>query len=225
MIADLIEGEGFATVHDVLAPAECARLVDALDGQNSLRSRAGMRNAMRQPNLRAVAGDPRILDIVRGVLGSGAMPFHATLFDKSPTSNWLVAWHQDTAPPMRAKREAEGWGPWSVKQGVIYARAPAATLAEILALRIHLDDSASENGPLKVLPGTHRYGILDDDIHRMAREISAVECLVPRGGVLALKPLLVHASSKSFSQMSRRVLHIEYAPSAAFVQRIGLAVA
>jgi hypothetical protein len=52
------------------------------------------------------------------------MRFHsvqrATLFDKSPTANWLVVWHQDTALPVQERREAPGWGPWSVKDGVIY---------------------------------------------------------------------------------------------------------
>src|SRR5262249_21154972 len=160
------------------------------------------------------AEDPRLMDIVCHVLGVNARPFRATLFDKSPTSNWLVVWHQDTALPLRERKEMPGWGPWSVKDGVNYAHAPAAALEQGLALRIHIDDSTNRNGPLRVLPGTHRMGVLtDDSIEKAAGEISPVDCLVSAGGVLAMRPLIVHASSKSTTEMARRVIHIEYAAS------------
>src|SRR5262249_2437249 len=149
------------------------------------------------------------------ILGENALPFRATLFDKSPDSNWLITWHQDTALPLREKRESPGWGPWSVKEGVLYAHAPAAALSQVLALRLHPDDCTIDNGPLRILPGTHSMGVLNDDqVLDAAATHSPVECLVPQGGVLAMRPLIVHASSKSRSQKSRRVLHIEYATGA-----------
>jgi Phytanoyl-CoA dioxygenase (PhyH) len=103
-----------------------------------------------------LARDSRLLGIAKDVLGSEAFPFRATLFDKSPGSNWLVVWHQDTALPLRNKQEAQGWGPWSVTDGIIYAHAPADALSQVLALRVHLDDSTEQNGPLRVLP-RHSY--------------------------------------------------------------------
>ena len=167
-----------------------------------------------------------MVEIARGVLGDGAFPFHATLFDKSPTANWLVVWHQDTALPIRVRREAAGWGPWSVKKGVTYAHAPASALTQILALRVHLDDSNSGNGPLRVLPGTHTLGVLTDGaIHGLCTTVSAFECVVPEGGVLAMRPLIVHSSSKSEAEAPRRVLHIEYAASKALGDGLELAIA
>jgi Phytanoyl-CoA dioxygenase (PhyH) len=78
---------------------------------------------------------------------------------------------------------------------------------------------------LRVLPTTHTQGVLTDDaIHALSQRISPVGCVVSRGGVLAMRPLLVHASSKSRSERPRRVLHIEYAPEMA-VLGLGLAVA
>ena len=71
------------------------------------------------------------------------MPFRATLFDKSPKSNWLVVWHQDTALTICERIDAAGWGPWSTKAGVLYAHAPAAALERVVALRVCLDDSTS----------------------------------------------------------------------------------
>jgi ectoine hydroxylase-related dioxygenase (phytanoyl-CoA dioxygenase family) len=109
---------------------------------------------------------------------------------------------------------------------MVYAHAPATVLRQVLALRIHLDDSTAENGPLRVLPGTHTEGVLsDDDIHEFAAHIEPTDCLVPQGGVLAMKPLLIHASSKSLSEGLRRVLHIEYSASMTVGAGLELAVA
>ena len=108
-------------------------------------------------------------------------------------------------------------GPWSVKDGITYAHVPAHALEKILAIRIYLDDSSSDNGPLRVLPGTHNRGVLTDDaIHELCEEITPVECTVRLGGLVLMRPLLVHASSKSRSDKSRRVLHLEYAAQTTF---------
>ena len=154
-----------------------------------------------------LAREPRLQEVAREILGSEAVPFHATLFDKSPRANWLVVWHQDTALPLRDQRDVPGWGPWSVKDGIIYARAPAGALRQVVALRIHLDNCTVHNGPLRVLPGTHTEGVLTDHaIEKFAARIAPVDCVVPQGGVLAMKPLLIHASSKSQAEAPRRVL-------------------
>lgn len=68
------------------------------------------------------AKSTEMLRIAAAPLNDAAIPFRATLFDKSPTFNWLVAWHQDTALPLKAKLDTNGWGPWSSKDGVIYRR-------------------------------------------------------------------------------------------------------
>lgn len=189
------------------------------------RSRAGMRHALKHPAVLALARDPRLRAVAKEVLGYNPFPFRATLFDKAPVSNWLVVWHQDTALPLRERREIPEWGPWSVKDGVIYAHAPAIALARVVALRMHLDDSTHENGPLRVLPGTHTLGVLNDDaLHDLSIQVTAVDCLAARGGVLVMRPLIVHASSKSRSAKPRRVLHIEYA-TASVVDRLELAIA
>jgi ectoine hydroxylase-related dioxygenase (phytanoyl-CoA dioxygenase family) len=210
----------------VLADPDISKLEQAFASADVRRSKAGVRHALKHSPVAEMAHDERLLEIARRVLGTGAVPFRATLFDKSPNSNWLVVWHQDTALPLCERHETPGWGPWSVKDGVIYAHAPTAALARVLALRIHLDNSTADNGPLRVLPATHKMGVLSDDaIHKLAEEVTSVDCLVPRGGVLAMRPMIVHASSKSRSEMSRRVLHIEYAASRSIENGLELAVA
>ena len=165
------------------------------------------------------------MELARSVLGPEAFPFRATLFDKSPKSNWLVVWHQDTALPLRERVDLQGWGPWSVKEDVDYAHAPAAALSQVLALRVSFDDSTGENGPLRVLPRTHTLGVLgDDSIHELATRIAPLECVVPKGGLVAIRPLIVHASSKSQTEKPRRVLHIEYAASDSIAAPLRLVV-
>jgi ectoine hydroxylase-related dioxygenase (phytanoyl-CoA dioxygenase family) len=181
---------------------------------------------MRHPLVAELARDSRLLAMARSALGTRAVPYRATLFDKSPGSNWLVVWHQDTALPLRARHDLPGWGPWSVKAGVLYAHAPASALQSVVALRVHLDDSLNENGPLKVLPGSHTMGVLSDSAIRAAVAAGRPqECISTRGGVIMMRPLLVHASSKSMVEVPRRVLHIEYARSLLLEPQLELDVA
>ncbi len=190
------------------------------------RSRAGVRHALRLDPVAAIAVDPLLAEIACGILGTRCFPFHATLFEKSAVSNWLVVWHQDTALPLRERVEVFGWGPWSVKERIDYAHAPAGALSQVLALRIHLDDSSADNGPLRVLPGTHLHGVLsDDETYALASRITPVACTAAKGGVVAMRPLLVHSSSKSRSEIRRRVLHIEYASADSIAAPLRLAIA
>jgi ectoine hydroxylase-related dioxygenase (phytanoyl-CoA dioxygenase family) len=221
-----IDRSGFAILPNVFASADLDSLVHEIECASIRVSRAGIRHALALPLVATFSRNPVLLDLARIILGSHAFPFRATLFNKSPRSNWLVVWHQDTALPLRSRQEVKGWGPWSVKEGIDYAHAPASALSQVLALRVHLDDSTTENGPLRVLPGTQTLGVLDDDvIHDLASKIKPADCTAPKGSVVAMRPLIVHASSKSSVECPRRVLHIEYAASESIAAPLQLATA
>jgi ectoine hydroxylase-related dioxygenase (phytanoyl-CoA dioxygenase family) len=181
---------------------------------------------MACPAVAEMANDERFIRIARRALGDRAVPYRATLFEKSGRANWLVVWHQDTALPLASRFDSPEWGPWSEKAGVLYAHAPAWALSRVVALRIHLDASTAENGPLRVIPGSHEAGVLNDgEVFRLARERGHVDCLVPSGGVLAMMPLLVPSSSKTRTDAPRRVLHVEYADSLDLGENVRLAIA
>ena len=195
---------GIWTEENVFSDSECDRLTDHVCRGELPRSRAGARHLLSDPAVKLLASDSRLVAMARAGLGGSAVPFRATLFEKSGRSNWLVVWHQDTALPLSARFDSAEWGPWSEKAGIVYAHAPAWALARDLALRVHLDDSAEENGPLRVIPGSHQLGLLsDDDVFRVARERPSEACLVRRGGVLAMRPLVIHSSSKSATDAPR----------------------
>ena len=203
---------GYRIVEGVLSQDECDSLTTAFTGDTQIRGRAGARHLMANPQVREIASDPRLLHLAAEALGGRAVPYRATLFEKSGRANWLVVWHQDTALPLVKKVISDEWGPWSIKADVLYAHAPNWALDRIVALRVHLDASTRDNGPLRVVPGTHRAGVLtDDEVFALARRANPVECVVERGGILAMRPLLIHSSSKARLDLPRRVLHIEYA--------------
>jgi len=144
--ARAIQEQGFGIIPSVLAQQDVDDLLEVLSQANLPRSRAGVRHAMKLATVAAMARGSRLLEITQQILASSAFPFRATLFDKFPTVYLLVVWQQDTALPLQERREIPGWGPWSVKEGVNYAHAPASALSQVLALRVHLDDSTAENG-------------------------------------------------------------------------------
>src|SRR5579864_3458388 len=183
---------GFSIRPGVLSKTECDEITAAVCGVPK-PGRAGSRHLMSHPVVLALATDARLLAAARNALGERAVPFRATLFEKSADANWLVPWHQDTALPITAPFCAPGWGPWSRKAGIDYAHAPTWALSRTVALRVHLDASGADNGPLRVIPTSHALGVLTDaEVADHARAHTPVECVVPRGGVLCMRPLLIH---------------------------------
>ena len=216
---------GYGLHEGVISRGEAVAVGETLSRRQVLRTKAGARHVLSVPSVRELAQDARLRQLAVGYVGAGATPFRATLFDKSPDANWLVVWHQDTALPLRRQFDDPEWGPWSTKAGVLYSPAPAWALEQIIALRVSLDDSTQANGPLRVLPDTHLDGVLSDEqIEALARATTPVDCVTSAGGIVAMRPLTIHASSKSSSDQPRRVLHIEYASAADLGRDVPLAI-
>lgn len=116
---------GYSIWQDVIGPEECDALLSRLADLGQQHSRAGARHMMSHPAVRALAADSRLIKLASEVLGHSATPYRATLFEKSSSADWLVPWHQDTALPLVNKVPASDWGPWSTKQGILYAHAPS----------------------------------------------------------------------------------------------------
>jgi len=81
----------------------------------------------------------------------------------------------------------------------------------MLAVRLHLDDCDESNAPLRVIPGSHLLGRLSADRIAQISKQPEITCAVKAGGVMLMRPLLLHASSASRSPGHRRVIHIEFA--------------
>jgi ectoine hydroxylase-related dioxygenase (phytanoyl-CoA dioxygenase family) len=210
-----IEELGFAIVPDVLDEREIVRLETAIGRDHMESGRGGLRNLLdRAPEVAALADSPTIRRLVEPVLGSSGVVARGILFDKTPEANWKVPWHQDLTIAVQCKIETQGYGPWTMKENVHHVQPPVEVIEKMLAVRIHLDDCGEENGPLKVIPGTHRMGRLSAGrIQSMQQSMPVERCVVKRGDAILMRPLLLHSSSAAESPAHRRVIHLEYASS------------
>ena len=113
---------------------------------------------------------------------------------------------------MKQRIDVSGYGPWSIKEGVPHVQPPIEILETMVTVRLHLDDCDESNGPLRVIPGSHRMGRLDAaDIVKSRANQKEVICSMQAGGALLMRPLLLHASSEASAPTHRRVIHLEYA--------------
>jgi len=146
------------------------------------------------------------------VLGPNPVAVRALVFDKRPGANWKVSWHQDLTIAVKERRELAGFGSWTTKAGIPHVQPPSTVLDRMLTLRLHLDPCGPDNGPVRVMPGSHRHGrVSAGQIDEYRAGQGFFECVAQRGDVLAMRPLLLHASSAATSPAHRRVIHIEYA--------------
>src|SRR5690242_2154679 len=81
-----------------------------------------------------------------------------TYFEKSASRNWLVPLHQDLSIPVATRVEHSSLRGWSEKEGSLFVQAPVELLEQLVAVRLHLDACGLQDGPLRVVPGTHLQG-------------------------------------------------------------------
>jgi hypothetical protein len=216
--ADVQEREHKTGSFDDDGFAVLPRLVDddALDDIASAmasRPATGARELLSEPWCAALArrlqADARLADAIPRT----HVPVQCTAFEKSRDYNWLVAVHQDLAIPVAERVDDAALTGWSNKGGTWFVQPPAGVLEQLVALRLHVDDCGSDDGPLNVVAGSHRGGRLDDSEAIALRDArGTASCPVPRGGALLMRPLLLHASSKATGTSRRRVLHFLFGP-------------
>jgi ectoine hydroxylase-related dioxygenase (phytanoyl-CoA dioxygenase family) len=211
-----LDEDGFAIVPGVLGSADIESLTSQID--RYFTSLAGpAKHALRDlfgaiPAMSGIASRAEVRRLVDPVLGPEAFAVRAIYFDKIPGVNWKVPWHQDQAIAVKRRVDVTGFGPWSIKEGVSHVEPPASVLNNMLTVRLHLDDCGDDNGPLRVVPRSHRMGRLTPDAAECLRaEHGEVACTTRAGGVVLMRPLLLHASSSAVSPRHRRVIHLEFA--------------
>lgn len=216
---EAIEREGFAVVDDVLDSETVESLIRELTAakiDNRGSQRAGQTFGLRDllhavPATRDLANSASLKSLVDPILGNSARVVRAIYLDKHKDANWKVAWHQDLTIAVREKIEVEGFSAWTIKAGIPHVQPPVSILNNMLALRVHLDHADETNGTLRVLPGSHRYGRLDaQQIQSWKERERTVTCSVRSGGVMLMRPLLLHSSLPALNPAHRRVLHFEY---------------
>jgi ectoine hydroxylase-related dioxygenase (phytanoyl-CoA dioxygenase family) len=161
------------------------------------------------PELTEILFNKNLRRIVRAI-DDKAFLVKSIFFNKPPEANWYVTWHQDRAINVAERKEVAGFSGWTQKDEVISVLPPMEVNENCFSIRIHLDDTDENNGALKVLPGSHHKQFTNEEIKLIASNSVALSTDVNAGGVHLMKPLLLHASAKSKSQMARRVIHLEF---------------
>jgi ectoine hydroxylase-related dioxygenase (phytanoyl-CoA dioxygenase family) len=98
--------------------------------------------------------NPKILDMVEGILGPNFYAWASNFFIKEPFSTHTVGWHQDA---------------------YYWPMAPHNSVTVWLAF----DDVDEENGGMKIIPGSHKAGLMQ---HTRSKQTSSVLTLELEGG-------------------------------------------
>jgi len=203
------DAHGYIVAPGVLSGPECDRIAQKIDSAES--ASAGGRRFLERSWCVELANTLKHHSVLSRLLPVGAVAVQCTLFAKSPATNWSVAPHQDLSIPVASRVKAAQCSGWSEKEGILFVQPPVEVLANLVAVRVHLDASGQNSGPLRVAPGSHRFGRLLASRVSQSFEAGHI-CTAPRGSALALRPLLVHASSKAAASVNRRVLHYLFGP-------------
>lgn len=205
-----LESDGAQRFSAALSTAQLFALTSTLAGQPP--DHAGIR-------LRGIPGLQPFLNptgpagrIPASFLGPECLPVRAVLFDKSADQNWSLAWHQDRTIAVKQRRDVKGFGPWTIKSGMIHIEPPFELLAKMLTVRIHLDSVPATNAPLLVAPGSHTRGrIPAADIPAIVRTCGVISCLAEAGDIWLYATPILHASEAAAEPRHRRVLQVDYA--------------
>lgn len=153
--------------------------------------------------------------IAAKALGPKAKPVRALLFNKTQAANWSLAWHQDRTICVKERHEIPGFGPWTIKQGILHVGPPFELLERMVTLRAHLDDVPDDNAPLLIAKGSHLLGkVTVGEVDAAVLHCETATCLAEAGDVWLYSTPILHASKAAAKPKQRRVLQIDYSVDA-----------
>lgn len=156
----------------------------------------------RDPFWVRLVSDDRLLDVAEQFIGPNIALFASHYISKQPFTGQPVLWHQDAAF-------------WPLEP------------MEVVTLWLAVDHSTSENGCVRVIPGSHRSvvhdmverhdvsNVLSAEIAVQVDESLAVNMELQPGDVEAHHPNIIHGSLPNTSPHRRCGLTIRYIPTSA----------
>ncbi len=209
---------GFTTIREIYTDEEVGKIIDTIARVDMSKETFRKSNdlfAIRQflkevPETQNLVFNDKLKQIIHEVFGKNYFVVKSIYFDKPGTSNWYVAYHQDLTISVDKKIDIESFGPWTVKQNQFAVQPPVEILENIFTIRIHLDDTDENNGALRVIEKSHLKKIYGAETINWTKE-KEITCNVEKGGVMIMKPLILHSSGRTTNNKKRRVIHIEFA--------------
>lgn len=212
-----LESNGFTTIERIFSDLQIVQILELIDqadtSKRTFRKSADL-FAIRQflkevPEINKLILNNEFKALIRDLFGPDYFIVKSIYFDKPEQSNWFVPYHQDLTISVDKKAELDGYSKWTLKQDQFSVQPPLDLLKQIFTVRIHLDDTDENNGALKIIPGSHLKDIYRPEDIDWATETEHI-CDVPKGGIMIMKPLLLHSSSRTTNNSKRRVIHIEF---------------
>jgi len=212
-----ISRDGFDIFEGIYTPAEIESIIWAINNADQSASTFrrtsdlfAIRRFLKEVlGIKSLIFNEKLKSVIDNLFGNDYFVVKSIYFDKPEKSNWFVAWHQDLTIAVDKKTTLDGFGPWTVKGDQFAVQPPLEILQDNFTIRIHLDDTDESNGALKVIPGSHLKNIFRAEDINWQNEIESA-CNVKAGGIMVMRPLLMHASARTTSGKQRRVIHIEF---------------
>ena len=212
-----LDQKGFTIIDTVFTDSEVTAINEYIEtnkGKLSNKTTSTDLFAIRRlftalPDIKNKILNSNIKSIINTIFGSDYFIIKGLYFDKPSLSNWFVAYHQDLSVSVSNKSGSPAFKGWTVKDNQFGVQPPVYVLENIYTIRIHLDDCTAQNGALHVIPGSHKKGVYIAQEADRTKEAEII-CEVPKGGIMLMRPLLLHASYKSTAAANRRVLHLEF---------------
>ncbi len=213
---DLLDN-GFTTVDSIYSEKEIEQILFAINQADSDKETFrksvdlfAIRQFLKEvPKVINLVFNDKLKNLVKQLFGDNYFVVKSIYFDKPECSNWYVSYHQDLTISVNKKVELENFGPWTTKQNQYSVQPPICILENIYTIRIHLDDTDENNGALKVIPKSHLKKIYRPETIDLTAEVEKI-CIVIKGGVMIMKPLILHSSNRTTNNKKRRVIHIEF---------------
>ncbi len=195
--------DGFFAPIEVFSAAEAGALRERLEGFEAILPPGPVHPQYRRklhvrlPWMRDLVEDPRLLAVMRQVLGPDILVFTSTFFVKEANSPTIAAWHQDAT---------------------YFGLEPP----ELVACWIALSDASVEAGCMRFLPGSHRWGQLRHAAQTVASSVNAGAQSIAEGFDQGTP---VHAPLKAGEVSLHHALTVhDSAPNRTADRRIGLSI-
>jgi len=211
--------QGFTVLNDIYTADELkqiATLIEVVDQSGDTFRKTDDLFAIRQflkevPEVLPVILNKKLTNLIAQLFDNDYFVSKSIYFDKPQKSNWFVAWHRDLTILVDKKVSLPGFSNWTNKHNQFAVQPPLAVLKENFTIRIHLDDTDCDNGALRVVRGSH---LVDDVKEEIKGKEAETTCDVKAGGIMIMRPLLMHASNRTVNNNRRRVIHIEFSKTA-----------
>ncbi len=202
--------KGFSIIENIFDNVELNKIIEFIKDNNFDFSERQLLN--RYPEVEEmIFQNGKFKELYNSICDNSYFLSKAIYFNKPSKSNWFVSYHQDLSISVKNREESKGFTSWTNKNKQLGVIPPIEILENIITFRIHLDKADNTNGGLKVISNSHKEGIIriDENFNKsdLGKEIL---CEVEKGGVMLMKPLLLHSSSKSIFENDRRVIHLEF---------------